>query len=126
MSSCEWYEDPSFDDFEEAHNGRVYKGEAWRRLICAKEQGADIVQVAGTSFRKEAIASALKQPYPVVSLEAEASNAFDENAIKVDISGEHVGYIPKSMNSSISPGSRARLIHWGISPGPHITLAVSA
>jgi hypothetical protein len=119
----EWIYDPIYDDAEERFQGMLFKGEAWRRLQILKAEGMmrEVVCVAGTTFRPDAVKGV--QHYSNVKLEPEPTNQHDPNALKVVVSGEHVGYVPRG--KPISPGAKVNLLKWGVEPTPHVWLAVA-
>ena len=58
---------------------------------------------------------------PHVELVPEPGNTFDTNAIRVEVGGEHVGYVPKKHKSATAkPGVTGRLIKIGTTPAPHV------
>lgn len=118
-----WMYDPIFDDAEERFCGKLFKGEAWRQLQLLKEEGMinEVVSVAGTTFRHEAV-KAVKH-HSKVKFEPEPDNPHDPNALKVLVDGEHVGYVPRGR--PISPDAKVKLLKWGMEPTPHVWLAVA-
>ena len=58
-----------------------------------------IWKVNGTTFRRENVEKVAQQidnkKHILVTLEAEPTNPYDSNAIKVLMNGEFVGYVPK-------------------------------
>ena len=121
--NMEWFEDPIFDNAEERFCGKLFKGESWRALQFLRDRGLvkDVIFVAGTTFRRDAVKGV--QHHSKVKLEPEPTNQHDPNALKVVVSGEHVGYIPR--DKPISPCARVNLLKWGMDPTPHVWLAVA-
>lgn len=107
---CAWYDDPIFD----------HEGEEWRRLQRLKEAGMQIVKVAGTTFRREGVKAAIHKTD--VAIIPEPNNPHDSNALRVEVGGFHVGYIPRNCNKPISPESIS-LFKSGLEPQPHVWLA---
>lgn len=73
--------------------------------------GDDRIDVVGESFRRDALAriagiggdgEVLRQH--IATLVPEPTNAYDRNAIKVLIAGEHVGYIPRDLAAILADG----------------------
>ena len=121
LGEMEWIDDPIFDDAEERFCGKMFKGEAWRRLQVLKAQGLvdEVVSVAGASFRRAAI-EGLKH-YGKVSVVSE-DNPHDTQAQRVEVGGSFVGYIPKG--KPLSPCARVNVLKWGTEPTPHVWLGV--
>ena len=117
-----WFDDPCLDDTEEEYEGHSFKGDSWRALMHAKENGMSLIRVAGTTYRPESIEKALSRSSPKVSLAAEPTNPHDPEAVRVNVEGCHVGYIPRKRR--IAPHARATICKWGLKPQPHIWLAV--
>ena len=121
----DWYEDPVFDNEEEVYCGKTFKGEDWRRLQFWKEQGmADLLSVAGTTFKREGIEKVVNMSHKTVQLVKEPDNRYDKNAIKVEVSGQHVGYVPKG--KQLSPDARVNVCKVGLEPNPYVWLAVTS
>jgi hypothetical protein len=116
----DWYDDPCFDDVEESINGRVFKADSWRRLMQAKEgaPGCRVVSVAGTTFRTSALQQIQRMDTAVLIPEPE--NPYDSKAMRVEVGGLHVGYLPRG--SSVPPQS-VPVLKWGADP-PHVWIAV--
>lgn len=91
--------------------------------------GDDRVEVVGESFRRESlyrIANGSDHGDParrhIATLVPEPTNAYDRNAIKVLIAGDHVGYIPREMASALANGvARLSTVHGGITALAEIT-----
>ena len=81
-----------------------------------------IVKVSGTTFRRESVKAAIDKKDVVIVPEPE--NPHDANALRVEVGGFHVGYIPRSCKP-ISPKSIA-LFKSGLDPQPHVWLARGA
>ena len=121
MSICCWHDDPVFDHMVEVVDGKTFKGDDWRRLMRLKEDSkVEVVSVSGVTFRKDALKSAMGRP-PSPTLVTEPENEHDANAIRVEIGGNHVGYIPRG--KPVSPDARVHICKWGLDP-PHVWLAV--
>ena len=89
-----------------------------------KEKGlVEVISVAGTTYKRRGIENALHSRKSV-KLVKEPDNPFDKNAIKVVISGEDVGYIPRG--KQVSPDSRVSVCKMGLDPTPFLWLAVEA
>lgn len=72
--------------------------------------GDDRIDIVGESFYKEAlrrVANAERGEEParqhVAQLIPDPTNAYDRNAIKVVISGEHVGHLPRELAALVAP-----------------------
>jgi hypothetical protein len=117
---CDWYDDPCFDDVEESINGRVFKGDSWRRLMQAKEiaPATRVVSVAGTTFHRSAFEQI--QTMDTAVLIPEPENPYDSKAMRVEVGGLHVGYLPRG--SSVPPQS-VPVLKCGVDP-PHVWIAV--
>ena len=50
-----WFDDPCFDDMEEEYEGHSFKGDSWRALMHARENGMSLIRIAGTTYRPESI-----------------------------------------------------------------------
>ena len=119
----EWVDDPCFDAMEEVVDGRLFRGDDWRRVTRIRERAAvRIVAVAGTSFRAAAVAAAMRGRGARVALVPEPANPHDREAVAVHVNGEHVGYVPRA--TRVAPGARVHLCKWGVAPAPHVWLAV--
>ena len=117
-----WFDDPSFDDMVEVVDGKKFMGNDWRRLMSIMEETnkVRVVPVAGITFHQDSLKIAMKGP-PSLALVPEPENQHDSNAIRVEIGGNHVGYVPRGKN--VSPDSRAHVCKWSMDP-PHVWLAV--
>jgi hypothetical protein len=84
-----------------------------------------ILKIVGTSFRHKAARKSFSRGGEVLAgnimttrqrviLEPEPTNAHDQNAIKVVISGVHVGYVPKWMTPQIDTQAAAMLVGWRV------------
>jgi hypothetical protein len=120
----EWFEDPTFDSAEERFCGKLFKGEAWRALQFLRARGLvkEVVSVAGTTFHGQAVDSIKGKP-KAVSIVPEPDNPHDPNALRIEVGGAHVGYVPRG--KPISPDAKVNLLKWGVEPTPHVWLAVS-
>ena len=119
--STYWFDDPSFDDMVEVVDGKTFKGDDWRRLMRLKEESkVQVIPVVGITFRQDALKMAMGGP-PSPNLIPEPENEYDPNAIRIEIGGHHVGYVPRG--KPLSPDSRAHVCKWGLDP-PHVWLAV--
>ena len=109
---CEWYDDPVYDFFEEAIEGRSFKGDDWRRMMALRERTAarlHVVPLAGTTFHAQGIKAALDGSARSVRLVAEPHNAFDANAVGVHIGAHRVGYWPRGNKAPRSERMRTRV-----------------
>lgn len=122
-----WTDDPCFDDHTEYVNGKLLRGDEWRRYERMKEEAAnrgakgDLLAVAGTTFRPKAVydnEGGVKRRR--VEFVPEPDNAYDKDAVKVHVDGEHVGYVPRGT----SRPKAARLVKMGSEPVPHVWLFV--
>ena len=120
-----WYEDPIHNDAQEVFCGKLFRGDDWRRLQRMKEAGLvqEIIGVAGTTFHRDAVKNSLGKEEEVVII-PEPENAFDRAALRVEVDGNKVGYVPRGRR--LSPGSSLRVIKSGLEPQPHVWLAVGA
>ena len=120
-----WYDDPIFDE-EVEHVGQYrFVGDAWRRLQELREAGVtceDVFSVAGTTFRAAAVEAVLKEGVRDVVLEAEPTNRFDKNAVKVLVNGHHVGYVP-AVRAASTRGP-VHVCNIGIASQPHVWLSM--
>ena len=120
-----WYDDPIFDE-EVEHVGQYrFVGDAWRRLQELREAGVtceDVFSVAGTTFRAAAVEAVLKEGVRDVVLEAEPTNRFDKNAVKVLVNGHHVGYVP-AVRAASTRGT-VHVCDIGIASQPHVWLSM--
>ena len=121
-----WYDDPIFDDAEEVVDGKRFRGDDWRRLMRVKEANpaAKVLSVAGVTYRRTAIE---KMTSTMATLVPEPDNKHDPNAIRVEVGGQHVGYVPRG--ASVSPHrdcdqQTAPVVKWGLDP-PFVWIAVS-
>jgi hypothetical protein len=114
-----WYDDPIFDDTEEVVDGKRFRGDDWRRLMRVKEANpaAKVISVAGVTYRRAAIE---KMTSSTAILVPEPDNKHDPNAIRVEVGGQHVGYVPRG--ASVSP-QHAPVMKWGVDP-PFVWIAV--
>eukprot|EP00966_Prymnesium_polylepis_P252216 5830971-Prymnesium_polylepis.1 len=114
-----WYDDPVFDGMEEYFDGKRFKGDDWRCMVKVKEAspGAKVFSVAGVTFRRAAIE---KMTTRAALLVAEANNPYDSNAVRVEVGGEHVGYVLRG--ASIAPQA-AEVVKFSLDP-LHVWVAV--
>ena len=100
MSDCvDWYDDPWFDTFEEIVDGKVLRGNEWRRYMYFKEKQnhkLETLSVAGVSLRIPALIKAIEKGAKRVAFVPEPTNKHDAQAIRIEIEGQHVGYVPKA------------------------------
>jgi hypothetical protein len=117
--------DHGFDDVQERVGGKLLSGDAWRRYMRVKESApnARLIAVAGTTFRVESLERAMGKNASTATLVPEPHNPHDSNAVRVDVAGEHIGYVPKG--TKISPHARPEVVKWGVAPA-HAWLAVGA
>ena len=124
-----WFEDPIFDTTEETENGKAVRGDDWRRLMCLREQAAargakgEMVAVAGTTFRAGAIERVLRRGgggQDSVRLVPEPENPHDRAAVRVEINGEHVGYIPRG--KALPLQATAQVVKMGAFQAPYVWL----
>ena len=52
----------------------------------------------------------------------EPSNPHDPRALRIEIAGEHVGYVPRGV--CVKPSADVRVIKIGLAPMPHVWVAV--
>ena len=119
-----WYEDPIFDNECEEFQGKVYKGDAWRKLQRFKE-GFGIrflFAVAGTTFKAKEVKQAMEAKVKQARLIPEPDNPHDKDAVKVVVAGCEIGYVPRSKR--LSPQCRVSVFQIGMEPKPHVWLAV--
>ena len=121
---ADWYNDPVFDDMTEVIDGREFQGDDWRRMMRLKEKAnVEVVPVAGVTFHKDALKTAMACMPSAPALIPEPTNPHDSNAIRIEINDQHVGYVPRG--KPISPESRAHICKWSLDP-PHVWLAVES
>lgn len=116
-----WYDDPLFDGESETVSGHDVRGDDWRRLQELRERSGKVVQlikVAGTTFRLAAVPKGRD-----VTIVSEPENKFDSNAKRVEVDGEHVGYIPRGGRVIEGPVS---LFKAGMTPYPHVWVCIHA
>lgn len=120
-----WYEDPCFDDMHEAVGGKCVRGDAWRRLQFLRERGVagELIAAAGTTFRAEGVRRGTKRAREGTRLVPEPDNPHDPRALRVEVGGEHVGYVPKGKQLP-SPCPCAHVVTIGDAPAPHAWLLV--
>ena len=113
--SMAWWDDPVFDGMEETVDGKKIRGDDWRRLMTLRAC-ADIrvVGVAGTTFRIDALRRVAQ---PNARLVAEPDNPEDSDAVRVELGGQHVGYVPR--NASVPCDARVHVLKWGVDC-PHV------
>lgn len=84
-----------------------------------------LLKIVGTSFRHKATRKSFSRGGEVLAgnnmttrqrviLQPEPTNAHDQNAIKVVISGVHVGYVPKWQTPQIDTQAAAMLVGWRV------------
>ena len=118
---ADWYDDPCFDDTQVTVDGRVLRGNDWRRWTFLKEQAkrnnkdCRLVAVAGTTFRDGT------PKRRCVQVIAEPDNTYDRNAKRVHVDNVHVGYIPRG--EMVAPDAHVNLVKCGVR---HVWLAVEA
>ena len=101
-----WYDEPCFDLEREAVGDVHVTGRAWRRLQALKEAHGSppkrVVKVAGTTFRPEGLAAAARSA-GTCALVPEPTNEYDPNAVRVEVGGSHVGYVPRGVRVEGEP-----------------------
>ena len=123
-----WYDNPIFDEEVERVGQHRFVGDAWRRLQQLKEQGVkchDVFSVAGTTFRASTVKAVVEEGVRNATLEPEATNPFDPNAVKVLVNGRHVGYVPAVRAASVRTGP-VHVCNIGTAPNPFVWLVWSA
>ena len=122
-----WYDDHVFNEFQEEFCDITFKGEHWRRLMKLKEE-LDITKafsVKGTTFRKAEIERAIRHARTKggmrLVLVHEPSNAFDQNAISVEVNSHCVGYVPRDVK--IPEGKACHVAKFGLFPNPNVVIA---
>jgi hypothetical protein len=113
-----WFDDPIYDNEEAKVGNKVVRGDDWRRLQALRANGVmgEMITVAGTTFHAEAV----KRAKGCVALVREPTNVYDPNAVRVEIGGEHVGYVPRG--TTVSPDAVAHVLKMGMLPKPHVWL----
>ena len=121
-----WFDDPVFDNAEEQFGGKLFVGDAWRKLQYWKETKGmrDLISVAGTSFKSVGVMKAMQSSSEETMLQPEPTNPYDKEAVKVLVGGQEVGYMPKGKR--LSPHSRVSVFRMGVDPSPYVWLAVGA
>ena len=118
-----WYDDPVFDDVIERIDGKMLCGDEWRRLMHVKEtKNAQVLGVAGVTFRVAELERAVKKGAKRVELVRETTNVHDSEAVKVVIEDEHVGYIPRAKR--LKSLAQAHVLKCCASP-PQVLLAIA-
>ena len=126
--SCEWFDDPIFDATVEQVNGKILRGDVWRRYQFLKERAAErgvkgtLVGVNGTTFAAQGV-HGRKRARDGAMIVPEPGHVTDKNALRVDVGGEAVGYIPKAINTTVAPGP-AHVVKIGATKLPHCWLFV--
>eukprot|EP00966_Prymnesium_polylepis_P127706 2952751-Prymnesium_polylepis.1 len=120
--ACEWYDDPVFDGATETFCGKLFMGDDWRRLQRMKDAGKlhEIVGVAGTTFYSDAVRKSLGRER--VAIIPEPDNPYDSAALRVEVDGNKVGYVPRG--KQLSPDAKLQVIKTGLEPTPHVWIAV--
>ena len=120
-----WYDDPLFDDAEAILGGKRVRGDDWRRLQWLKKTHGEgnLIPVAGTTHRLDAVATVGKRKRDPVALVPELENAFDREAMRVEVGGLFVGYVPRSKR--VSPDAKAHLLKAGTEGEAHVWLWVT-
>ena len=47
----------------------------------------------------------------------------DPHALRVEVGGVHVGYVPRTHNQTLSPETKVWVVKTGVDPKPHVWLA---
>ena len=117
-----WYDAPEFDAYEEERDGKRFCGDDWRRLMYLMEtHGATtVLSTAGTTFREQAVAAVVGKRD--VALVREVMDV-DPHALRVEVGGVHVGYVPRTHNQTLSPETKVWVVKTGVEPKPHVWLA---
>jgi hypothetical protein len=123
-SIVNWWDDATLDNEAEVFCGKLFRGLEWRRLqeMKAYNEAKEVFCVAGTTFHRGAVKAA--QGKTSVSIIPEPENKFDPAALRVEVGGCHVGYVPRG--KKLSPDDKLRVIKSGMEPMPHVWLAVGA
>jgi hypothetical protein len=124
-SVVNWWDDPILDSEQEVFCGKLFRaGVEWRRLQEMREydEAKEVFSVAGTTFHRDAVETA--QGKTNVAIVPEPENKFDPAALRVEVGGAHVGYIPRG--KKLSPDDKLRVIKSGMDPTPFVWLAVGA
>lgn len=96
------------DRGEDGGYGYVLRDDQGRLIVSGDpvltEEGVEIVEVAGTSFRLPALQGSAFAPGSRLFLRADPDNAYDENAVEVlDAGGRiQVGFVPRERAETIA------------------------
>ena len=82
----------------------------------------ETTSVAGVTFRRDQVAEAIKRKNPQVELVPEPENKYDSNAVRVEIGGLHVGYLPRGKGNAIVLTEPVEVLKIGMIPQPHVWL----
>ena len=121
-SVVNWWDDAFYDNEEEIFCGKLFGGLDWRKLQEMKAYGEanEVFSVAGTTFHRDAVEAA--QGKTDIAIIPEPENKFDPAALRVEVGGAHVGYVPRG--KKLSPDDKLRVMKAGMKPVPHVWLAV--
>lgn len=114
--------------------GKLLLGDAARRYKIARDHAATrglklrFLATSGTSFRAAAISQVVRRSTSRIvghaalhaRLVPEPGNAYDRRALRVEVAGEHVGYVPRG--TCVKPSAAVRVIKVGMEPVPHVWL----
>ena len=118
-----WYDDPIFDDTAEVVDGAFVQGDDWRRLqYCKDEAGGEgeVVKVAGTTHAASAVRHVVARRAAIVP---EPENPYDKTALRVEVDGTKVGYVPRG--KAVPVNAVARVVKTGMEPQPHLCGSLS-
>jgi hypothetical protein len=125
MDPC-WFDDPIFDDAEAVLGGKRVRGDDWRRLQWLREthgEGGELIPVAGTTHRRDVVAVVGKRKRDPVAFVPEPENKFDPMAMRVEVGGSFVGYVPRTKR--VSPDAKAHVLKAGTEGEAHVWLWVT-
>ena len=121
----QWYDDPIFDDAEAVLGNKRVRGDDWRRLQWLEETHGkgELVPVSGTTYRRNAVAKVEHRKWDRVAFVAEPENPFDRDAMRVEVGGTFVGYVPRARR--VSPDTKAHVLKAGTKGESHVWLWVT-
>ena len=99
-------------------------GEAWRRLQALRHAHGDpksVLRVAGVTFRQDALEAVRRDASGECAFVPEPSNPADPAAVRVEVGGKHVGYVPRGTH--VDAAATPRLLSIGTTY-PHVWIAL--
>ena len=124
-----WYDDPCFDDTHEVIDGKVVRGDAWRRAMMLREEAArravklELVSVAGVTFRENAVRECVNEGATGAEVHLQWEERDDDTlATQVYVGDKMIGYLPKAMGERRGRVFGARVLKAGMEPVSHVWL----